>query len=190
MPDNQGTKLAGRVITLYRRHCGLFWRIVMPVAIIAIILDIAMFFYSIPQFGKNIKERGDQNVEVVTANVNTISGIHPTAKSAVMDTRSSSGVSWQFYLIPNFHSTDDRGVTWKWELNFRSLEYNLFILLLLTFCPLSLAVARILRRSEVSDIAEGSVPPTACEMWRRTGRKALKIFVAFLLFVLNYGCSC
>ena len=117
MPDNQGTKLAGRVVTLYRNHWGLFWRIVMPVAIIAIILDIAMFFYSVPQFGKNIKERGDQNVEVVTANVNTISGIHPTAKSAVMDTRSSSGVSWQFYLIPNFHSTDDRGVTWKWELN-------------------------------------------------------------------------
>ena len=36
MPDNQGTKLAGRVGTLYRNHCGLFWRIVMPVAIIAI----------------------------------------------------------------------------------------------------------------------------------------------------------
>lgn len=73
MPDNQGTKLAGRVITLYRNHCGLFWRIVMPVAIIAIVLDIAMFFFSIPQFDKDIKERGDQNVEVVTANVNTIS---------------------------------------------------------------------------------------------------------------------
>ena len=60
MPDNQGTKLAGRVITLYRNHSGLFWRIVMPVAIIAIILDIAVFFYSIPQFEKDI-------------NVNTIS---------------------------------------------------------------------------------------------------------------------
>ena len=73
MPDNQGTKLAGRVITLYRNHSGLFWRIVMPVAIIAIILDIAVFFYSIPQFEKDIKERSGQNVEVVTANVNTIS---------------------------------------------------------------------------------------------------------------------
>ena len=45
----------------------------MPVAIIAIVLDIAMFFYSIPQFDKDIKERGDQNIEAVTANVNTIS---------------------------------------------------------------------------------------------------------------------
>ena len=184
MPDNQSTKLAGRVVTLYRNHCGLFWRIVMPVAIIAIILDIAMFFYLVTGLEKDIKERGDQNVEAVTVNVNTISGIHPTAKSAVMDTRSSSGVSWQFYLIPNFHSTDERGVTWKWEPNFRSLEYSLLILLLLTLCPLSLAVARISRKSEVSDIAEGSAPPTAREMWRRAGRKALTIFAAFLLFVL------
>ena len=187
MSDNQGTKLAGTIVTLYRNHCGLFWRIVMPVAIIAIILDIAMFFYSVPQFGKNIKERSDQNVEAVTANVNTISGIHPTAKSAVMDTRSSSGVSWQFYLIPNFHSTDDRGVTWKWELNFRSFEYSLLILLLLTLCPLSLAVARISSRSEVSDIAEGSAPPTAREVWQQTGRKAFSVFIASLLFVLAVG---
>ena len=184
MPDNQGTKLAGRVITLYRNHSGLFWRIVMPVAIIAIILDIAVFFYSIPQFEKDIKERSGQNVEAATANVNTISGIHPTAKSVVMDTRSSSRVSWQFYLIPSFHLTDDKGVTWKWEPNFRNLEYNLFILLLLTFCPLSLAVARISSRSEVSDIEEDSALPTAREMWRRTGRKTLKVFVAFLLFIL------
>jgi hypothetical protein len=47
MPDNQGTKLAGRVGTLYRNHCRLFWRIVMPVAIIAIILDIALLVFSV-----------------------------------------------------------------------------------------------------------------------------------------------
>ena len=54
--DQHIKKLAGRIVELYGNHCGLFWRIMMPVAIIAIILDIAIFFYSIPRFEKDINE--------------------------------------------------------------------------------------------------------------------------------------
>ena len=183
MPDNQRLKLAGTILTLYRNHCELFWRIMMPVSIIAIILDIALFFYNIPRLEQDINDSFNRPVGAVTANVNTISGIHPTITSVIADTK-SSGVSWQFYLIPSFRSTDDKGITWSWELNFRSFEYSLLILLLLTFCPLSLAVACISRGSQASDIVDDPTSPTAREIWRHTGRKALRVFVAFLLFVL------
>lgn len=179
MPDNQRTRLAGTIVTLYRNHGGLFWRIMMPVSIIAIILDIVLFFFTISRFEQDINDSF-----TVTANVNTISGIHPTLTSADANTK-SSGVSWQFYLMPSFHSTDDKGITWRWELNFRSFEYSLLILLLLTFCPLSLAVARISRDAQATDIVQQDPTSfTAREMWRQTGRKALMILGALVLFVL------
>lgn len=184
MPDNQRTKLAGTIVTLYRNHGGLFWRIMMPVAIIAIILDIVLFFYSTSRLEQDMNDSVNRPVGIVTANVNTISGIHPTITSVGADTR-SSGVSWQFYLIPSFHSTDDKRITWRWEPDFLSLNYSLLItLLLLTLCPLSLAVARISDVSQVPDTVQNLAPPTACEMWRDTGRKAFMVFAALLIFIL------
>ena len=187
MPDNQGTKLAERVVTLYRNYCRLFWRIVMPVAIIAVVLEITLFFYSIPRFEKDINDWRTNEINTVTSNVNTVSGIHPTIANIpanlITDTRSAPGVDWRLYPIPYFSSTNTEGITWKWELNFRSLDYSFLILLLLTLCPLSLAVARISRGAEISDRAEVSASLTASEMWRQTGRKAFTVFVAFLLFV-------
>ena len=184
MPDNQRTSLAGTIVTLYRNHGGLFWRIIMPVAIIAIILNIALFFYSVSRFEQDMNDSVNRPVGTVTANVNTISGIHPTLTSAGADTK-SAGVSWQFYLIPSFHSTDDKGITWRWELNFRSFEYSLLILLLLTFCPLSLAVAHISRDAQATDIVQQDPTSlTAREMWRQTGRKAFMVFASLLIFIL------
>ncbi|MXV82288.1 hypothetical protein F4X88_10870 [Candidatus Poribacteria bacterium] len=185
MPNDQHTNLARTIVTLYRNHCGLFWRIMMPVAVIAIMLDVAMFFYVVTGLEKDIKDRGDQNVEAVTTNVNTINGIHPTITSGVANTREWSGMSWQFYLIPNFHSNDGKGRIWKWELDFLGLNYSLPIMfLLLTFCPLSLAVARISAVSQISNTTEDLSTPTAHEIWRDTGRKAFTIFAALLIFIL------
>lgn len=184
MPDNQRTRLAGTIVTLYRNHGGLFWRIMMPVSIIAIILDIALFFFSISRFEQDMNDSVNRPVGTVTANVNTISGIHPTLTGVGANTK-SSGVSWNFYLIPSFHSTDDKGITWRWELNFRSYEYSLLILLLLTFCPLSLAVARISRDAQATDIVQQDPTSlTAREMWRQTGRKAFTVFASLLIFIL------
>ncbi|MDE0467919.1 MAG: hypothetical protein OYL97_12770 [Candidatus Poribacteria bacterium] len=184
MPDNQRTRLAGTIVTLYRNHGGLFWRIMMPVAIIAIVLDIVLFFFTISRFEQDMDDSVNRPDGTVTVNINTISGIHPTLTSVVADTK-SSGVSWQFYLIPSFHSTDDKGITWRWELNFRSYEYSLLILLLLTFCPLSLAVACISRDAQATDIVQQDPTSlTACEMWRQTGRKAFMVFASLLIFIL------
>ena len=180
MADNQRNTLAGTTVTLYRNHCGLFWRIVIPVVVIAIILEIAMFYQFVTQLEN---DRSNIDIGVPTANVNTVSGIHPTVTGVIAD-KESSGVSWQFFLIPSFHSTDAKGVTWKWELNFRSIDYTPLILLLLTFCPLSLAVARVSGVSQVPDIVQNLAPPTAREMWKDTSRKAFMVFVAFLIFIL------
>ena len=179
--DQHIKKLAGRIVGLYRNHCGLFWRIMMPVAIIAIVLDIAMFFYSIPRFEKDIRDWRPRNGYTVTSNINTIDGIHltiaDTPENLIRDTMSSPGVEWRLYPIPYFRTTDTEGITWRWELNFRSLDYDRLVFLLLTLCPLSLGVARISGSSGVS------VPPTAREMWGRTGRRAFTVFLTFLLFV-------
>ena len=187
MPNDQHTNFAGTIVTLYRNHWALFWRIMIPVAIIAIVLEIAMFFYLRTGLEKEIKDRGVPYVEAVTTHVSTIDGIYPIFKykREVDDTKSSSGMSWQFYLIPNFYSTDGKGGIWKWELDFLGLKYSLpIIFLLLTLCPLSLAIARILEVSQVANTTEGLSPPTAREIWRDTGRKAFKIFAALLLFIL------
>ena len=187
MSKDQGTNLAGTIGTLYRNHWGLFWRIIMPVAIIAIILEIAIFFYLRTGLEKEIKDRGVPYVEAVTAHVSTISGIRPIFKfkREVENTGSWSGMSWQFYLIPNFHSTDGKGGIWKWELDFLGLQYSLPIsFLLLTFCPLSLAVARISEVSHISNTTEDLSAPTAREVWRDTGRKVFTVFAALFIFLL------
>ena len=187
MPDTQRTNLAGTIVKLYRNHCGLFWRIMMPVAIIAVILEIALFFYVRTGLEKEIKDRGVPYVEAVTTYVSTVSGIDPIFKfkREVDDTGSWSGMSWQFYLIPNFQSTDGKGGIWRWELDFLSLKYSLPItFLLLTFCPLSLAVARISEVSQISNTTEDLSTPTAREIWRDTGRKAFRVFAALLIFIL------
>lgn len=82
----------------------------MPVAIIAIILEIAMYFHFVTGLEKHY-----QNVEAATTNVNTISGIHPTSTSGVVETSSYLHVSWQFYLIPNFH------YIWNGQMSDRTL---------------------------------------------------------------------
>ena len=187
MPDNQHTNLAGTIVTLYRNHWGLFWRIMLPVATIAVILEIALFFYLRTGLEKEIKDRGVPYVEAVTAHVSTSSGIYPIFKSKreVDDTGAWSGMSWQFYLIPNFQSTDGKGGVWKWELDFLGLNYSLPItFLLLTFCPLSLAVARISEVSQTSNTTGDLATPTAREMWRDTGRKAFMVFAALFIFLL------
>lgn len=152
----------------------------MPVAIIATLLDIAMFYHNVSTLTQEVKERGDQDVSAVTANINTSVGIHPTVQ---YERSTSSGANWQFHLIPFFYSTDDNGVTWSWSINFRSLDYNLLILLLLTLSPLSLSIACISGSFKAPDTIQDPTALTAREIWRYTGRKALQIFAAFVIFV-------
>lgn len=184
MADNQRPNLARTIVKLYWTHWALFWRIMLPVAIVAIAVHIAQFFQLLSPSEKIIGNTSSRPVYTVTNNVNTVSGIEPTifhtSKDLSTSPRSTPRVRWTLYPIPRISSTDSEGVTWKWEIKFRSLDYTPLILLLLTLYPLSIAVARLSRDSQVSDTAE----VTAREMWRQTGRKALTVFLVALFFVL------
>ena len=172
--------LVRTIVKLYRTHWQLFWRIMIPVAIIAISLDIAQFFQLRELSEDHIGNTPSRRVYTSTTNINTISGIEPT----IANTNSTSRVDWGLSPLPHFGATDGEGTTWHWNIKFRSHESGALILLLLTLCPLTLAVARISRDAHVSESAEGLSAPTAREMWRQTGRKALTVFGATLLFLL------
>ena len=185
MADNQRTNLMRPIFTLYQEHCGLFWRIMLPVAIIAIALEVVVFFFSVTRVEKYIDETNyidkkfRANAYTTVGNVNTIRGVYPTIslpKKATSAEAPEPDVNWRILPIPYFTSTDSEGITWNWGINFQSFDYGPLILLLLTLCPLSLAVARI---------SQDVTPPTAREMWRQTGRKAFKILIAFFLFILG-----
>ena len=193
MADNQRAKLARTIFTQYRDHWGLFWRIMLPVVIIAIALEVVVFFFSVTRVENyidatnDIDEKFRENAYTTVGNVNTVSGVYPTIslpKKGTSAEASEPDVNWRILPIPYFTSTDSEGITWNWAINFRSFDYGPLILLLLTLCPLSLAVARISRSSEVSEAAQDLMSPTAREMWRQTGRKAFKILIAFFLFIL------
>lgn len=183
MADNPRAKLARTIFTQYRKHWGLFWRIMLPIAIIAIVLEVVVFFHNVTRVEKYIDGTFRENVYTTVGNVNTIRGVHPTIslpKNDASAEASEPDVSWGILPIPYFTSTARDGITWNWGINFRSFGEGPLILLLLTLCPLSLAVAQISRGST----PQASVSLTARDIWRSTGRKALAVFGAALLFVL------
>ena len=182
MAENQRAKLASTIFTQYRDHCGLFWRIMLPVVIIAIALEVALFFYSVTRV-ENYIDDIFREVYTTSSNVNTISGVYPTmapAKRDVPADASTPDLNLQVFSTLSFSSTDSDGTTWKWGLNFQTFDYSPLILLLLTLCPLSLAVAQIARGST----PQASVSLTARDIWRQTGRKFWGVLGAPLLFVL------
>lgn len=183
MTDNRRPKLMRTIFTQYREHWGLFWRIMLPIAIIAMVLEVVVFFRNVTSVEKYIDATFREDVYTTVANVGTISGVYPTLslpkKKASAET-SEPDVSWGILPIPYFTSTESSGITWQWGLNFRSFDDSPLILLLLTLCPLALAIARISRRSA----SEASVPLTARDIWRQTGHKFLGVLGASLFFVL------
>ena len=183
MAENQRVKLARTIFTQYRDHWGLFWRIMIPVVIIAIALEVVVFFYSVTRVEKYVDGTFRENIYTTVGNVSTISGVYPTmslAKRDVSAAPSTPHINLQLFPVPYFSSTDSDGTTWMWGLYFRIFDYSPLILLLLTLCPLSLAVARISHGSA----SEASVPLTVRDVWRQTGRKFLSVLGASLFFVL------
>ena len=184
MADNQRANLARTIFTQYRKHWGLFWRIMLPIAIIATVLEVVVFFQSATRVEKYIDATFRENTYTTVGNVNTTIGVHPTIslpKNDASAEASEPAVNWGVLPIPYFTSTArDGSITWNWGINFRSFGEGPLILLLLTLCPLSLAVAQISRGST----PQASVSLTARDIWRQTGRKFLGVLGASLLFVL------
>ena len=176
MPDPQRFKLARTVFRQYRDNFGLFWRIMAPVAVVAIALSVVYFFESVRQLEKSISGTASANTYRVVSNVDTIAGVYPHLSSDA----STSDVSWQLLPIPYFSSTDSEGATWRWELKFQIFDYSILILLLLTLYPLSFAVAQVSRSSD----SEVFAPLNARSIWRQTGRKAFAVLLMLLLYIL------
>jgi len=154
----------------------------LPIAIIATVLEVVVFFHSVTRFEKDIDGTFRENF-YTTVDVNTIGGVYPTISLPKKDVSAETSepiVSWGILQIQSFTSTEGSGITWHWGLNFRSIDDSPLILLLLTLCPLSLAVARISRGST----SEASVSLTARDVWWQTGRKFLGVLGAALFFVL------
>ncbi len=195
MTDDRRTNFAATTLTLYRNNFGLFWRIMIPVAIIAILLHIAMFFRSVNLIEKYVDDKPDYTA---TGNLNTFNGITPTVSipdffrtleyftpNGGKDTKPFPSVIWQFFPVPMVGTiNNDSKSSWGWTLRFQTYDYTPLILMLLTLCPLSLVVARLSSNSRFSDDAPDSTPLTAREAWRQTGKKAFVVLVAFVLFVL------
>ena len=194
MTNNQRSNFIGTIFTLYRNNFGLFWRIMIPVAIIAISLHIVVFFRSVNLTEKHVEDQPDYTA---TAVLNTTYGIIPTvsipdlfrtveltfedhSSNEVKGPRSSPSVIWQFFPVPMVGTiNNDSKSTWQWTLNFQIYDYSPLILMLLTLCPLSLIIARL-----SSDVPPDSIPLTAREAWWQTGKKTFTVLVAAVLFVL------
>lgn len=191
MTNNLRFNFIGTIFTSYHNNFWLFWRIMIPVAIIAILLDIGVFFRSVDAVEKHVEDKPDYTA---TATLNTTYGIIPMvfipdlfrtveltfedhSSNGVKDTISSPDVVWQFFPVPivGTINNDDKSF-WQWTLRFQIPDYYTpLILMLLTLCPLSLTIARL---------SSDEIPLTAREAWRQTGKKAFRVLVAAVLFVL------
>ena len=183
MSDNRRFKLARTIFTQYRDNFGLFWRIMIPVAIVAIALNVVFFNYNVTRLERSNSETFSANGYTTVSGVSTISGVYPElslVQEKVPSDTSAPDVSWRLLPIPYLSSIDSEGRAWRWELNFQIFDYSVLILLLVTLCPLSLAVAQISRSSD----SEVFVPLNARNMWRQTGRKTLAVLLTALLYVL------
>ncbi len=149
------------IVSMYRNHFGLFCRILLPVLILAILVDIALFFRTAEELPAEFK---------VGWNVNTVDGIGTLDIS-----QREPGFDARFGFFPSVRLTREDGSTWIWSLdlrNFRNVNY--YSLLLLVLCPLSLAVAQLYGGQKI----------TAREVWRHTGRSIWKVLGTNLLLVL------
>ena len=193
-------QLIATVFKCYRKNFLLFWTIMAPIAVVALVLHIAMILWTSQSSINDMRERRGTDPYKITSNADTGFGTMPIILLPKIDTSADSSEDvlvdpvfppgerqWFILPLPFFATTNNEGITWKWRLYFQSFSYGYrqpLSLLLLTLCPLSLAIAHILGYSHVSGVSQNLAPPTAREVWSRTGRKAFTVLGTFLLCVL------
>lgn len=211
MADDRRTNFAATVLTLYRNNFGLFWRIMIPMAIIAILLHIGVFFRSVNTIEKHFNTkpdkidsqnlppqiqnlRSDDVIYTVTGNLNTLDGIHPhpipsQIKGDTTTDLSTNGVKdtrsspyVSWRFFPiPYASTTNTTDKTSWEWTLRVRSYDYTPLILMLLTLCPLSLV-IARLS--SDVPPDSPLLTAREAWRQTGKKVFLVLVAFVLFVL------
>lgn len=156
--DNS-TGIPRTIVSTYRSHFGLLWRIMLPVLLLSLCVDIALFF-------RSAEERGKLEEFQFEWHVNTVNGI-----GIVELPQREPGLEWSPGSIAAVRLTKEGEGAWIWSLdlgNFRSVNY--YSLLLFVLCPLSFAVAQ--------------QKITAKEAWRHTRSKIWTVLGANLLLVL------
>ena len=204
----ESLKILRTVFSVYRSHCGLLWRIMLPVAIIAIpaYLVMVLWFTRVyienefdTQFTSNVSTNFGTSYQFLVPKSEVLD--HPwrpnasSSEDASEEPQTDALVSlrfppgqrvWTLLPIPVIILTDNDGITtWMWQLNFdrpATSPRNPMTLLLLTLCPLSFAIGHILRRSDGARMPQNQ--RTAREAWRQTGQKAWTVLVIFVLVVL------
>jgi len=164
------TGITKTIVSTYHSQFGLLWRIMLPVVLLAICVDIALFFRDAAFFTTAAESQGLQ----VEWRVNTLDGIDNTINLDTMDIPHLEwGFERRFGLLPSVTSTRDDGSAWTWSLdlrNFRNVNDYYYSLLLLVLCPLSFAVAQ--RKI------------TARDTWRHTRRSIWTVLGTNLVLVL------
>ncbi len=192
-------QLLTTVCGCYRDNFWLFWRIMLPIAVVAILLDISGHYRSISHINEYLDvsrdmESNNQNSDSqvlspsvfedsVAGNLNTSNGIFAT-RHFTQEYDISIGLHFDFLPLPTIITYNSGGVLWNWSLNFRILDFTPLVLLLLTLCPLSTAIASKSSSIGNKDIETLSASATALETWKRTGKKVIKLVIAFVLFLL------
>ncbi|RKU30297.1 hypothetical protein C6497_04880 [Candidatus Poribacteria bacterium] len=213
MENPKYTRLPSLIISLYKNNLGLFLRIMLPVAIIAIILNIFVYYNHVSSFELfnpvlqrtigNSPSQSDENnpnqpENSVSVRLDTNIGISPFP-SAIYKEISSNRVKYNW--TPNHIETTNRkpifwqilpypmignmddSVGWSWSINIGIIEYTPLMLLIFTLCPLSIIVASQIQASEI-DVPTGTSPLTAHSSWKYTSSKALKVLIIPILFLV------
>ena len=108
----QKTGITKTIVSTYRSQFGLLWRITLPVVLLAICVDIALFFRDAAFFTTAAESQGLQ----VEWRVNTLDGIDNTIN---LDTMDIPHLEWvferRFGFLPSVTSTRDDGSAWTWS---------------------------------------------------------------------------
>ena len=207
-------KLPSLIVTLYKDNIGLFLRIMLPVAIIAIILNISLYYYQVSRIEKINPELQrnqvnspssseanslDKQENSVSVRINTNGGITPFPYEFY---RLLSSNRLQNHWNPNEIGTTDRtpvvwqifpypmignmndSVSWVWSINFLIIEYSPLILLFITLYPLSIVVAGKLPNSQIGDITPEISSLSVHSVWKHTLTKPFKVLIVPILLIL------
>ena len=106
------TGITKTIVSTYRSQFGLLWRIMLPVVLLAICVDIALFFRDAAFFTTAAESQGFQ----VEWRVNTLDGIDNTINLDTMDVPHLEwGFERRFGFLPSVTSTRDDGSAWTWS---------------------------------------------------------------------------
>lgn len=191
------------VFISYRENFALFWRIMLPVAFIAILLDISDHYRSISLLNEHIEQPSlpianseshnlSPDLQVSTprelglsamGSLNTINGIEPNYPVPKIESTTPT-IHWRILPIPMIYEYHSDRIQWTWGLRFKIYDYTPLILLLLTLCPLTLVIASTSPDFGNARLATQSTSINARDAWKETGKKAFKLFIVFVLFFL------